>query len=141
MRNNSFLVFCVINKSFGTHFKEGLKLIRTKFQEASLKDVGVIDISARNFIIQHNFKNNCFGEYRWCVFEKCDIKVIIVCPNTCPNIVCGHFSRQTQSRFLVNAPLSDSPTNRKHPTRCTNWKHYCLSCSVTEYYQIRYYQS
>ena len=58
------MVFSVINKSFDTNLKEGVKLIRTKFQEASSKDVGVIDISARNFIIQHIFKNNCFGEYR-----------------------------------------------------------------------------
>ena len=59
------MVFCVIDKSFNTSLKEGVKLILTKFQEASSKDVGEIDISARNFIIQHNFKNNCFGEYRW----------------------------------------------------------------------------
>ena len=50
------MVFCVIDKSFDTNLKEGVKLIRTKFQEASSKDVGVIDISARNFIIQHYFK-------------------------------------------------------------------------------------
>ena len=59
------MVFCVINKSFDTNLKEDVKLIRTKFQEANSKDVGVIDISAKNFTIQHNFKNNCFGEYRW----------------------------------------------------------------------------
>ena len=59
------MVFCVMDKFFNTNLKEGVKLIRTKFQEASSKDVGVIDISARNFIIPHNFKNNCFGEYRW----------------------------------------------------------------------------
>ena len=87
------------------HLKEGLKLIRTTFQEVSSKVAGVIDISARNFIIKHNFKNNCFGEYRWCVFEKCDIRVLIVCPKTYHNILRGHFSRQTQSQFLVIAPL------------------------------------
>ena len=32
----------MINKSFNTHLKEGLKLIRKKIHEASSKDVGVI---------------------------------------------------------------------------------------------------
>ena len=49
LKNHSSLVFCVIDKSFGTNLEEGLKLIRTKLQEATSKDVGVIDISARNF--------------------------------------------------------------------------------------------
>ena len=41
---SSSLVFCVIDKSFSKHLMEGAKLIRTKFQEANSKDVGVIDI-------------------------------------------------------------------------------------------------
>ena len=87
-----------------------ISITPTSFEIASLNFVRInfnpsFKMRARNFIILHNFKNNCFGEYRWCASEKCDIKVLIVCPNTCHKIVCGHFSRQTQSRFLVNAPL------------------------------------
>ena len=51
-------IFCVIDKSFSTHLKE------VNSYKIKMLDVGVIDISARNFIIQHNLKNNCFGEYR-----------------------------------------------------------------------------
>ena len=127
LRNHSSLEFCVIYKSFRKHLEgyvpgipwgfrpvgipggnhlEGLKLIRTNFQEASLEYVGVINISARNFIIQHTLRNNYFGQYQKCEFYKCefykcDIRVLIFCPNTCPNIMCGHFTRLK----MVTAPL------------------------------------
>ena len=46
------MVFCVIDKSLDRNLNEGVKLIRTKFQEASSKDLGVIDISVRNATLE-----------------------------------------------------------------------------------------
>ena len=61
LKNHIALVFCAIQKSFCTHLEEGPKIIRTNFEVCNSKDVGIIHISAQNFIIQHTFKNHCFG--------------------------------------------------------------------------------
>ncbi|SVE37166.1 uncharacterized protein METZ01_LOCUS490020 [marine metagenome] len=44
------------------HLEEGLKFICTNFQAGSSKNDWVIDISVRNVIIGHTFKNNYFGD-------------------------------------------------------------------------------
>ena len=89
-KNYNFLAFPVIDKSFGTHLEEGLKLICPKFQGVSSKNDYVIAIFARSFIIQHTFKNNYFADLQKWEFSKPIIWALFVCPKTYFKIISSH---------------------------------------------------
>ena len=66
----------------------------------------IFSILARNFIIQHTFKNSYFADLQKYEFDRPTIWALFVCPKTYFKIISSHLGFLVQTPYLVFPPLN-----------------------------------